>query len=206
MVVFCCQTMVVIMKVMVTSFKRSCAGTVVFSAPDPTAGHLWPVSPLETPGHSWASLGQSLVGSLLLSPGSWCAQGFACALQESVPPVLWKFCNQIPLASIVRFPGGSQSLCQIPKLQNLLCVLELLTVQKLLWYNFYAVSESSAQLIVRLMSASSKRACVCSMTLVCCSQSPYPQGRPLLTHASAGDTQTLRQVWLRLWGLGSWCP
>ena len=29
--------------------------------------------------------------SLLLSPGSWCAQGFVCALQESVSPVLCKF-------------------------------------------------------------------------------------------------------------------
>ena len=35
-------------------------------------------------GHSRASPGQSLVGSRLLSPGSWCAQGFVCALQESV--------------------------------------------------------------------------------------------------------------------------
>ena len=43
---------------------------------------------------SWtlmASLGQSLVGSLLLSLGSWCTQGFVCALQESVFPVLCKF-------------------------------------------------------------------------------------------------------------------
>ena len=30
------------------------------------------------------SLGQSLVGSLLLSPGSWCTQDFVCTLQESV--------------------------------------------------------------------------------------------------------------------------
>ena len=29
----------------------------------------------EIPRHSQASLGQSLVGSLLLSSGSWCAQG-----------------------------------------------------------------------------------------------------------------------------------
>ena len=37
---------------------------------------------------SWtltASLGQSLVGSLLPSPRSWCAQYFVCAVQESVP-------------------------------------------------------------------------------------------------------------------------
>ena len=39
--------------------------------PDPAAGHHQPTPPPETPGHSWASLGQSLVGSLLLSPGAW---------------------------------------------------------------------------------------------------------------------------------------
>ena len=38
-----------------------------------------------------ASLGQSLIGPLLLSPGYWCTQGFVCALQESVSPVLCKF-------------------------------------------------------------------------------------------------------------------
>ena len=29
-------------------------------------------------------------------------------------------------------------------------------------------------------------------TQICCTQSPCPQGRPLLTHTSAGDTQTLK--------------
>ena len=45
----------------------------------------------ETLRHSWASLAQSLVGSLLLSPGSWFAQSFVCALLESVSLVLCKF-------------------------------------------------------------------------------------------------------------------
>ena len=43
---------------------------------------------------SWtlmSSLDQSLVGSLLLSSGSFCAQGSVCAFQESVSPVLCKF-------------------------------------------------------------------------------------------------------------------
>ena len=43
---------------------------------------------------SWTltgSLDQSLVGSLLLSLGSWCAQGSVCAFQESVSLVLCKF-------------------------------------------------------------------------------------------------------------------
>ena len=65
------------------------------------------------------SVAQSLVGSLILFPGSWCTKGFVCALQESVCPVLWKFSNQIPLAFKVNFPGGSKSLCRIPRLRNL---------------------------------------------------------------------------------------
>ena len=45
----------------------------------------------ETPQHSWARMGQSLLSSPLLSSGSWYVQGFVCALQESVSPVLCKF-------------------------------------------------------------------------------------------------------------------
>ena len=80
--------MVEVMKIMETSFKRSCACTSALSAPDPAAGHHQPMPPLETPGHSWENLSQFLARSLLLSSGSWCAQGFVCALQESVSPVL----------------------------------------------------------------------------------------------------------------------
>ena len=89
--------MVEVMKITATSFKRSCAHTAAFSVPDPAAGHHQLMLPPETPGHLQASLGQSLVGSVLLSPGSWCTQGFVCAFQESVSPVLCKCCNQIPL-------------------------------------------------------------------------------------------------------------
>ena len=116
-----------VMKIMVT-FKRSFAGTVVFSAPDLAAFHCRPTPLPETLLHSQASLDQSLVGSLLFSPGSWGTQSFACAFQESVSSVLWKSYNQIPLASKVKFPGDSLSLCQIPRFGNLLWVLELNTV------------------------------------------------------------------------------
>ena len=77
--------MVEVMKIMATSFKGSHAHSAILSAPNCAAGHCQPTPLLETPGHSRASLGQSLVGSLLLSPGSWCAQGSVCVLQESVP-------------------------------------------------------------------------------------------------------------------------
>ena len=47
--------------------------------------------------------------------------------------------------------------------------------------------------MVRLMMTSSKKAYATHcMTQVCCSQSPCPHGRPRLTRASAGDTQTLK--------------
>ena len=90
----CCltwgQTMVAVMKIMLPSFKRSHAGTAALSSHDPAAGPSRPMPLPETPGHSQASLDQSLVGPLLLSPGFWYAQGFICAL-ESVSPVLCKF-------------------------------------------------------------------------------------------------------------------
>ena len=168
--------------------------TVVFSASDPAAGHCRFTPVPETPGHSQASLAQSLAWTLFLSPGSWCAQGFVYALQESVSPVLWKFCNQIPLASKVIFPGGSQPLCQIPKLGNLLLVLEFSQHCE----NLFGIIV--LQFVGRLLGGSmlglmpSKRAdATHCMTQVCCSQSPCLHSRPLLTHVSAG-TNTQRQI------------
>ena len=81
------QTMMEVMKIMVNSFKRSHKmgpGTATLSAPKPAAGHCQPMPLPETSEHSWLSLGQSLVGSLLLSPGFWCTQSSLYALQESV--------------------------------------------------------------------------------------------------------------------------
>ena len=69
----------------------------------------------ETSGHSQVILVQFLVGTPYLFPGSWCSQGFVCALQESVSPVLWRFwikshwppkSNSLGVLSpFVRFPG-----------------------------------------------------------------------------------------------------
>ena len=112
--------------------------TLLDSVPlTPVAGHCQSTPLPETPRHSQASLGQSLVGSLLLPPGSWCAQGFVFALQESVSPVMCKFWW---------LDGVNGDL-----LQEGLC-----------------------------------------HTQVCHTQSRCPCSRPLLTHTSAGDTQTLK--------------
>ena len=118
--------MVEVIKIMATSFQSSHARSATLSASDHAIGHHQPTPLPETLGHSQASLDQSLLGSQLLSPGSWYTQDFVCFLQESVSPVLWKFCNQIPLDFKIKFPGRSQSLCWIPMLGNLLWALELL--------------------------------------------------------------------------------
>ena len=72
----CCfawvQTMVGIIVVMATSFKRTYASTILFSSPDSMIGSCWPTPPPETPGHSQASLTLSLWGhcSFLLGAGA----------------------------------------------------------------------------------------------------------------------------------------
>ena len=49
-----------VMKIMVTSFKRTCSGTVVFSAPDPAIGHCPPLPPQETEPDVPVSVQESL--------------------------------------------------------------------------------------------------------------------------------------------------
>ena len=137
--------MVEVMKIILTFFQRSHAPMATFSAFNPAVGRHRPTHPPETPRHSRASLGQSLVGSLLLSPGSWCAQGSVCALQESVSPVVCKF-----------------------------------------WWLYGGVNGHLLQ----------EGLC---HTQVCCTQSPCPCDRPLLTHTSSGNTHTFLSQ--SLWGL-----
>ena len=76
------QAMVEVIKTMATSFKRFHAHTGTLSAHSPVAGHHRSTPPLETLGHSQATLGQSPVGSPLPAPGSWCTQGSPCVLRE----------------------------------------------------------------------------------------------------------------------------
>ena len=125
----------------------------------------------------------------------WSLSLVFCALQESLfPPVLWNFCNQIPLTSKVRFPEDSQSICQIPWLRSLLWSLKLLQQCK----NFFCiivlqfVDHPPRGSVVGLMVTSFKRTYTSYYgSQDCCYQCPCPCSRPLLTHSSAGDPQTL---------------
>ena len=77
------QTIVEVMKIMVTSLKRSQACTATASAPNFSAGHHLPTPSLETPGHPQAS---PLWGhcSFLLSPG---AQGSVVSSKSLFPTI-----------------------------------------------------------------------------------------------------------------------
>ena len=65
--------MVEVMKIVVTSLKRSHAYTAVLGAPNPAAGHHQPTPPPGTPGHSQASWVSLLRGhcSFILGPGAY---------------------------------------------------------------------------------------------------------------------------------------
>ena len=63
--------MLEVLKIMVTSFKRSHASSAELSSPHPAAGHYQPMPPPETPRHHsqvWISLLRGY-GSFFLGPG-----------------------------------------------------------------------------------------------------------------------------------------
>ena len=108
-----------------------------------------PTPLLETPKHSQKSLAQSLVGSLLLSPGFWCTHFVCvcvcvCALQEflfphscgnSVIKSCWTL-NQIQWGSSV-FLSDTQIVKPVAGPRT------FTTVWELLWYNCSLVCELS---------------------------------------------------------------
>ena len=152
------QTMGGIMAVMPTSFKRIYAHTVVFGALEPTAGHCQPKPLLETPGRSQAGLFWGRC-SLLLATDE---HKIFFVPSKTVSPVLWKFCNQIPLASKDKFPGNSQSVCTFPGWK--ICCVSSNFLNTVLQFVGHLFGGS----VVGLMATSSKRTCItCHMTQVC---------------------------------------
>ena len=89
--------------------------------------------------------------------------------------------------------GGSQALCQVPRLGNLLWALELLPQCKnsfgIIILQF--VCRLLHGCVVELMATFFKKTyATCCASQDCCSQSPCPHGKPLLIHTFIGDTQT----------------
>ena len=85
--------------VTVTSFEKDLCQqaasprTVVFGAPDLSAGHCQPTPSPETPGHPQASLAQSLVGSLLFLLGPGAHKVLLCPLRVCFPGRAQSFCG-----------------------------------------------------------------------------------------------------------------
>ena len=151
------------------------------------------------------------MGTQLLSSGFLCAQGFVCALQESVSPVLWKSCNQILLGLQSQIPWGfSVPLQDIQVGKSVSGPRTFLTVK-----NFFGiivlqfVGHLLSSSVVGLMATSFKRTyATCCVTQVCCSQpeslSPQQTTADPCLHRRYSNTQ--RQLWLSLCEVsGSWC-
>ena len=168
---------------MMTSFSRICACTLVLSPPEPAVGH----TSARLSWHSQASMVQSFMSTLFLSPGSWCTQYFVCALHVSVSPVLWKFCNQIPLASKVPW-DISVPLPDPQVVKSVLCPRTFLMLREFLWYSCSTVCGSSDEWLFGGSNGNllQEGLChtLCDLGLL--------QSEPLLTCASTGDTQTLK--------------
>ena len=110
--------------------------TVADSAPDLQQATVDPY-PLETLGHSQASVVQSPVGSLLLSTGSWWMQGFVVPSKSLFP---WGFSVLSPDPQVGKSVVGPRTFA---------------TVQELLWYNCSPVCRLNGSML-GLMAISSK--------------------------------------------------
>ena len=99
-------------------------------------------------GDFWTLTGKSgSVSCGITAPFSWV---LVCTTFCLCPPricssVLCKFCNQIPLASKVKFSGGSVPLPDPQVRKSVVGPRTFLTVQEFLWYNCSAFCGSSAQ-------------------------------------------------------------
>ena len=128
--------MAVVMAVMVTSFKRTFANmsqllgllySVSLTAWQATVNPCLHQRLLDIHRKGWLSLLWDDC-SFLLRPGVH--KVLFVPYTSQIPSycgsfaILWKFYNQIPLAFKVRFPGGSESLCQKTRLGNLLWALD----------------------------------------------------------------------------------
>ena len=98
--------------------------TLCCQCPHPCGGPLPTHASTGDPPTPAASFG--LVFCWVAAPFLWVlvhARFCSClpSLESLFPPGLWNSCNQIPLTFQARFPGDSQSLCQIPRLGSLRC-------------------------------------------------------------------------------------
>ena len=172
------QTMVGVMMVMVTSFKRTydsmlwLPGLLCLVPLTPQRATVDPHLPqrlVDTHRQVWLSL---LWSDCSFLHGSWCTQGFV-----------------VPSKSL--FPWGFLVLLLHPQVGNLLQGPRTSENFGKVVLQFMGCLPGGS--IVGLMATSSKRTnATCHASQVCCSQNTCPLGRSQLTRASRGDSQTDR--------------
>ena len=145
-------------------------------------------------------LAQSLVGSLLLSPGPWYIHVFFFFDAKSLFP---QSCGSSVIKS--HWPSTSNSLglsvCFLDPQVGKAVVgpWTFATVQELLWYNCSPVCGSSAPWLCSGINDNLLQEDLCHMLHLPGLLQPErlsPQ-QATVTHASAEDTNTQKQVWLR---------
>ena len=154
-----------------------------------------PKPPPEIPRHSQRSLTQFLVGTLLLSPCSWYAQGFVCALQEF---------PQSCVSSVIksRWPpnslGFSVSLPD-PQVGKSMWVLEFLAVWEFIGYNCSALCWPSVWWLYGGVNGNLLQEGLCHRLCKTCLLHPEPLPLPQATadpylcgrHSKEGLSQSL---------------
>ena len=123
--------MVGVVQVMVTSSKGLMQACFTFQ--NCCTQYPWPRNrPLSTHASTrdpWTITSKSgSVSCGVTAPFSWvlvCTRFCLCPPRVSVSPALWKLCDQILLTFKFKVPESFQSICQIPRLGNLLFGLEV---------------------------------------------------------------------------------
>ena len=108
----CCLTWGQTMKIMKDLLQKVLCRHCHAQCPQPCSR---PVPTHASARDSWTLMGKSgsvSLGSLLLSPGSWCTYSFVCVLQVSVSPVLCKFWRLLMVGLVTT---SSKRACAIPR-------------------------------------------------------------------------------------------
>ena len=152
---------------------------------------------LKTPRHRqvWVSL---LWGHCSFFLGSGVHNVLCVPSKSLFPQFCVKFCNQIPLPSKVKFPGGSVLLPDPQVGTSVVGPRTILIVREFIWYNCSAICGSSARQLYGGVNGDLLQEGLCH-TQDCCTQSPCPCSRPPLTytlqetlkHSKAGLAQSL---------------
>ena len=123
----------------------------------PPSSYSWHIPPPETPEYSQASLAQSLVGWLLLSPGSSCTQGFICAhTRPECSSRYWWLVESCPTWDRNEVLQGVQYLCWSTKAGNIILALYAYDRNFSQLYTSFEINSASTGMVVLFVKRNNK--------------------------------------------------